>query len=95
MVICFSILAWKIPLTEDPGCLLSMGLQKLGPDWVTEHMHTTWCAGTYWCTMGEYGCKTLVLFPRTSLGKPGWFWTCGLLRFIYCSFVIQTVPFSI
>ena len=27
-----SILAWKIPLTEEPGELQSMGSQKLGHD---------------------------------------------------------------
>ena len=27
-----SILAWKIPRTEDPGRLQSMGLQKVGHD---------------------------------------------------------------
>ena len=27
-----SILAWKIPLTEEPGRLLSVGLQRVGHD---------------------------------------------------------------
>ena len=27
-----SILAWKIPWTEEPGCLLSTGLQRVGHD---------------------------------------------------------------
>ena len=27
--------AWKIPWTEEPGRLLSMGLQRVGHDWVT------------------------------------------------------------
>ena len=27
-----SILAWKIPWTEEPGGLLSMGLQRVGHD---------------------------------------------------------------
>ena len=30
-----SILAWKIPWTEDPGRLQSMGLQRIGHDWAT------------------------------------------------------------
>ena len=30
MVTCSSILAWKIPWTEDPGRLQSMGSQRLG-----------------------------------------------------------------
>ena len=28
----FSILAWRIPWTEDPGRLQSMGLQRVGHD---------------------------------------------------------------
>ena len=34
------ILAWKIPWTEEPHGLLSMGLQKVKHDWATEHAHT-------------------------------------------------------
>ena len=30
-----STLAWKIPWTEQPGGLLSMGSQSIGQDWVT------------------------------------------------------------
>ena len=34
-----SILAWRIPWTEEPGVLQSMGSQTLGPDWATNtHM---------------------------------------------------------
>ena len=32
-----SILTWKIPWREQPGGLQSMGSQKVGQDWVTEH----------------------------------------------------------
>ena len=36
-----SILAWKIPWTEEPGRLQSMGLQRVGQDWETiTHIHT-------------------------------------------------------
>ena len=31
----FSILAWRISWTEEPGGLHSMGLQGVGPDWAT------------------------------------------------------------
>ena len=34
-----SILAWRVPWTEEPGRLPSMGPQSVGHDWVTEH---TW-----------------------------------------------------
>ena len=29
-----SILAWRIPWTEEPGGLQSMGLQRVGHNWV-------------------------------------------------------------
>ena len=34
-----SIVAWRIPWTEEPGRLQSMGLQRVKPDWAT-HTHT-------------------------------------------------------
>ena len=34
-----SVLARKIPWTEDPGGLQSIGLQRVGHDLVTEHTH--------------------------------------------------------
>ena len=36
-----SILAWKIPWTEEPGGLPSMGSQRVRHDWATEHIHIT------------------------------------------------------
>ena len=33
-----SIFPWKIPWTEEPGGLQSMGSQGVGHDWATEHM---------------------------------------------------------
>ena len=35
-----SILAWKVPQTEDPGGLQSMGLQRVRHNLVTEHACT-------------------------------------------------------
>ena len=32
-----SILAWKIPWTEEPGGLQSMGLQRVGHDCTSPH----------------------------------------------------------
>ena len=37
MAIHSRILAWEIPWTEEAGGLQSMGLQRVGHDWVTEH----------------------------------------------------------
>ena len=33
-----SILAWKIPWTEEPGGLSSEGSKRVGHDWATEHI---------------------------------------------------------
>ena len=40
MVTHSSILVWKIPLTEEPDGLQSMGLQRVRHDLVTEHTQT-------------------------------------------------------
>ena len=33
------ILAWRMLWTEEPGRLQSVGLQRVGHDWVTQHTH--------------------------------------------------------
>ena len=35
-----SILAWKVPWTEEPGRLESMEFQRVRYDLATEHVHT-------------------------------------------------------
>ena len=40
MATVFSVLAWKIPWTVEPGRLQSMGSQRVRHDGVTEHRHT-------------------------------------------------------
>ena len=37
-----SILAWEIPRTEEPGGLQSMGLQRVGHNWVTNTFFFLW-----------------------------------------------------
>ena len=34
-----SVLAWKIPWTEEPGGLQSRGSKRVGNNLVTEHTH--------------------------------------------------------
>ena len=34
-----SILAWTIPWTKEPGGQQSIGLQRVGHDWVTKHKY--------------------------------------------------------
>ena len=36
-----SILAWRIPWTEEPGGLQSVGSQKVGQDWATNTQYVT------------------------------------------------------
>ena len=37
-----SIPAWRIPWTEEPGGLQSMGSQRVGVNWATEHAQSQW-----------------------------------------------------
>ena len=41
MAIYSSILAWRIPWTEEPGGLQSMGSQRVGHDLTTEQQQET------------------------------------------------------
>ena len=43
MAIHFSILAWRIPWTEEPGRLQSIGLQRVEHDWATTIFTFTKC----------------------------------------------------
>ena len=43
---CSSVLAWRIPWTEEPGGLQSMGSQRVRHDLVTIHTHTALWATT-------------------------------------------------
>ena len=46
-----SILAWRIPWTEEPGRLQSMGSQRVGYNWATnthKHTHTHTHTHTVW-----------------------------------------------
>ena len=43
-----SILAWRIPWTEEPGWLQSLGLQKVGYDWATKHSTASSLSSTFW-----------------------------------------------
>ena len=55
-----SILAWRIPWTEDPGGLQSLGLQKSQTwlsDWITILIHMGRCT-CFWNL--EWGCRSLL-----------------------------------
>ena len=42
-----SILAWRIPSTEEPGRLRTMGLQRVGHNLATKQQTTTWFYGNW------------------------------------------------
>ena len=45
---CSSIIAWKVPWTEEPRGLQSMGLQRVGHDWAYTYTHTHTHRVTHW-----------------------------------------------
>ena len=51
MAVHSSILAWRIPCTEQPGGLQSMGLQRVGHDLVTK-IPKLWAGGLPWWSSG-------------------------------------------
>ena len=62
----FSIFVWRIPWTEEPGRLQSMGSQRVGHDWVTN----TFTPLSFFSTTYLFNQK--MSFPLK---------TCGLKRF--------------
>ena len=67
----FSILAWRIPWTEEPGGLQSVGSQRVGYDSDLAHMHACntmmgFCYKEYWSgsqtgTLLVFCCKKKIL----------------------------------
>ena len=43
-----SILAWRIPWTEEPGGLQSTGSQRVGHDWATSLSLRRWTSSRWW-----------------------------------------------
>jgi len=95
----FSILAWRIPWTEESGGLQPMGLQRVRQDWATEHTHNIAingipCTVLFKCI--DYTDKELC--PAMHWSK----WPCSILYLflfpslpsssIFISLVRHTVP---
>ena len=57
-----NILAWKIPWREEPGRLRSMGLQRVGHNSATEHVHAT-------CSRQDMLCYPVVTNSSEILGS--------------------------
>ena len=54
-----NILAWRIPCTEEPGGLQSMGSQRVGHDWVT---NTFTFLGDFYIFRPQVLCQAYVLW---------------------------------
>ena len=61
------ILAWKIPWTEEPGRLQSMGSQRVDP--MNERLHFPFSVYTGCSVFIKWGVGTLHSLPR-ALGNP-------------------------
>ena len=66
----YSILAWRIPRTEEPEGLQPMGSQRVGHDWsdlahTDSHLHASLPAGT----LGDIGHVPLVMYGRDTGGQ--------------------------
>ena len=70
-----STLAWKIPWTEEPGRLQSMGSQRVRHDWATS-LHFTLLA-----------CKFLLLYLHLVLVS-GWCWHFKMCWMVSCAWFL-------
>ena len=57
-----STLAWKIPWTEEPGRLQSMGSQRVGHDWATE---------LNWFSLTSFPSSSIGKVSACNAGEPG------------------------
>ena len=59
-----STLAWKIPWTEEPGRLQSMGLQRVGHDLMTKQLQDQRCWGNF---QNNFKAQAIVLINFSAL----------------------------
>ena len=78
-----SILAWRIPWTEEPGGLQSTGSQRVGHDWVTSHFlsHTH----THTHTHLHNSTESLPVFLCLLFCSRKYFLLVEAIFFSYCS----------
>ena len=62
-----SILAWRIPWTEEPGGLQSIGSQRVGHDWSTKHVTQHDLAAPFLGSGNENTNQKSYLHPQCSL----------------------------
>ena len=77
-----SILTWRIPWTEEPGGLQSMGSQRVNHDWSYSTQRSNWPAS--WSRGENLGIQMFFnSFLPTLLIKPGYLFrgVCGIIEF--------------
>ena len=78
MVTHSSILAWRIPWTEEPGRLQSMGLQRVGHNWVTSLTCplSPWCLSTISSSVAPFS-SCPQSFPVSGSFPMNWLFVSG------------------
>ena len=72
-----SILAWRIPWTEEPGRIQSVGSQRVGHNWATELNWSTTVGFPDGLAGKESACNAgedAVLIPGSQRSPGGWKW---------------------
>ena len=96
-----SILAWKIPWTDDPGRLQSMGSQRVRHDWVTSLHYSMYRVYLYLYIGYLFSCIFQLVLYIFSLSIREWFYKFLLFLKVCISFmgfpggsVVKTPPAS-
>ena len=88
-----SILAWRIPWTEEPGGLWSMGSQRLTHDWATNtftlNMQESWRA----CYFSEFASRHFQKAAPPWMGEAQSGWLAGR-RALPVPFLFKSLSFS-
>ena len=70
-----SSLAWRIPWTEEPDELHSIGSQRVRHDWVTQHTPTCWYWPWWYKSKRDDTKPTFfILTPKETAGAWPWIW---------------------
>ena len=76
----YSMLAWRMPWTEEPGGLQSMGLQRVGHDWVT----FTFTFHDQWKNEWVHVLCHYKYYKHSSISTPSFVLGLGQLPFSLC-----------
>ena len=87
-----SILAWRIPWTEGPGGLQSMGSQRVGQDWTTKralvHTHAHTCTHTHKHILLSFSPLLFTSLLSSTVCKASWDNHFAFLLFFFFEMVL-------